>query len=339
MPIQDAAMMRAGVAVSTLVLGLSLPSVVLAQDATDDRVATPATSTTPAADKPAEPAKPHDDADDRWRATLDAVFGFGATPVLSQKIIGPLVTQESRTAETVRYATTSLNLGLSNEIMNDFRVGVLLPVGFGSVFSSATRGSTVVGNVTLGGVLQRRTSNDVTLSGGLDVALPTASGEQLPDAATIPTLGHVDQKQLDRFSLLHAMSDSRGREDTAAFTSNHLGLVPKLGAAWTASEKVDLDGYVKYQSLHATSDNAVYEGSVVVAVRGSYHLSKTVDGTLRVWTNLAVAGPDSPVAAVEPQLSARLGWVTPMVGVVLPVAGELTSPYNVGVRAVLAARF
>jgi hypothetical protein len=135
------------------------------------------------------------------------------------------------------------------------------------------------------------------------------------------------------------MSDSRGREDTAAFATNHFGIVPKVGALYKGMEKVELEGYVKYESLHATASDASYEGAVVVLARGSYRFHKYADATLRAWTNIAVAGPDSAVVLVEPQVRFHFGAIMPIVGVVLPVAGELTDPYVIGARASIAANF
>ena len=292
-----------------------------------------------AADRPSESSMPHHEEEDRWRATLDAVFGFGATPVLSQRIVGPFLSQEGRTAETARFQTTSINLGLSYEVVSHLRVGALLPLGAGSLIPNETRGSTVVGNFTLGAEYEGHVRKNVVVFAGLDLALPTASGKELPEARDVSTLGHVDQTSLDRRSLLRAMSDSRGREDTAAFATGHLGIVPKVGAVYNGMEKVELEGYIKYMSLHATASEGSYEGAVVVAARGSYRFYKYADATLRAWTNIAVAGPDAAVLIVEPQVRFHFGAVMPIVGVVLPVAGELTDPYDLGVRASLAANF
>jgi len=333
---------RIAIAIAIATFGFSITTIAGAQEEHGD-IAPPAPPALqpsgPIADRPSESDKPHSAEEERWRASLDAVFGFGATPVLSQRIVGPLLSQESRTAETARFQTTSINLGLSYEVISNLRVGALLPLGAGSLIPNETRGSTVVGNFTLGGEYEVHARKNLVLSLGLDVALPTASGNELPDPSTVSTLGHVNQTSFDRRSLLQAMSDSRGREDTAAFATDHLGIVPKVGALYTGMEKLELEGYVKYESLHSTASEGSYEGAVVVAARGSYRLGKYADATLRAWTNIAVAGPDSAVVLVEPQARFHLGALMPIIGVVLPVAGELTDPYDIGVRASLAANF
>ena len=346
MLIKDAPMKRAALSVSVTIaiasLGLSISSVAGAQEEHGDTAPPPPPALQPSgpiADHPVDSEKPHAAEEDRWRAGFDVVFGFGATPVLSQRIVGPLLTQESHTAETARFQTTSVNLGLSYEVISHLRVGAMLPLGAGSLIPNETRGSTVVGNFTLGGEYEAHMQKSLVLGLGLDVALPTASGNELPDPSTASTLGHIDQTALDRRSLLQAMSDSRGREDTAAFATDHLGIVPKIGVLYTGMEKIELEGYVKYESLHATKSASEYEGAVVVAARGSYRLGKNADATLRAWTNIAVAGPDSTVVIVEPQARFHFGALMPIIGVVLPVAGELTKPYDLGVRASLAANF
>ena len=143
---------RALSAFSIALLALSLPTAALAQG--PESPAPPSTASPPppngegaghAAEKPVEPEKAGEPAEDKWRASLDAVFGFGATPVVSQRVNGPLLSNETRTAETARYTTTSVNLGLSYELLKDFRLGVLLPVGGGSLSPNETRASTVVG--------------------------------------------------------------------------------------------------------------------------------------------------------------------------------------------------
>jgi hypothetical protein len=224
-------------------------------------------------------------------------------------------------------------------LFRSIQVGALLPIGAGSIYPNETRGSTVLGNVTLGGIYSRRASQTLLLKGALDVALPTASGVELPSASELTTSGHLDQTELDRHALLRAMSDSRGREDSASFASKHLGLVPKLGLVWTGREKLEVESYLKYQSLHGTVTNSAYEGSVVFLARATYRFHPTFDATLRAWTDVRVAGPDSYTVAVEPQVTGHFGALLPTLGVVVPVAGDLISPYAIGVRGALAARF
>src|SRR4051812_41387909 len=85
-------------------------------------------ATPPSIDKPSEEAPKKEEGEERWKASLDVVFGFGATPVVSQRIVGPLLTNESRTAESARFTTQSFNLGLEYELLRDFEVGALLPL-------------------------------------------------------------------------------------------------------------------------------------------------------------------------------------------------------------------
>ena len=308
-------------------------------DASQSQTPAPA-SGSPEADKPAEAGAAEKEEEGRWNVSLDAVLGFGGTPVVNQKIIGPLITQESRTLSTSRFVTQSFNPGLSYEVVHNLRIGVMVPLGAGSLYPPGdTRGGTVIGNVVIGGEYEARLSERLKAYGGFDVALPTASGSELPTPDELARDFHLNQSEHDRFSLLHAMSDSRGREDTAAFAPKHLGLVPKVGVVWRVGTKVEIEPYAKYESLHATGTNSSYEGAIVVAARLTYRLDTHVDATLRAWTNIPTAGPDSAVAVAEPQLRGHFGGFMPILGVVLPFAGELTNPYVIGVRLTLAARF
>ena len=351
--------MRVLLGLSVAVVALSIPCSAFAQgaqpvpvykdwmpppsqiDASGSAAGSASGSAAPQADRPAEEAPLHEEkeGDDRWHVLVDAVFGFGGTPVVNQRVVGPLITQESRTRSNARFATQSLNLGLSYEVVRNLRIGALLPLGAGQLFPEATRGGAIVGNLAIGGEYEMHLRRGLEVYGGLDVALPTASGDELPSAEELAAGGHIKQNEHDRFSLAHAMSDSRGREDTAAFASKHLGLVPKVGAVWKAREKVEIEPYVKYESLHATGTNSSYEGAFVIAARGTYRFHDHLDATLRVWTNIPTAGPDSAVAIAEPQLRGHFGGFMPIIGVVLPIAGELTDPYVIGVRAMIAARF
>ena len=288
------------------------------------------------------PAQAPTQEEERFTVSIDTVIGFGATPVVNQRLVGPLVYDESRTTGSSRYTSGSFNFGLDFKLDEHIHFGALLPLGVGSVEAfDDTRGSSTVGNLSLGGQYGLSLRDDLRLAGGFVVALPTASGsDSLPDDNYLATSGHVDQTSYDRYSLNKAAEQSRGREDTASYAPKHLGLVPKVDVLYTGIQRVELEGYVKYESLHATGTNASYEGDFVILARGTYQFSRYVDGTLRVWTNIPTAGPDSAVAAAEPQIRGHVGWLTPLAGVILPIAGpNLTSPYNVGVRLAVAGRF
>ena len=293
----------------------------------------------PEADKPAEVSmRRADDVDGPWHITLDAVFGFGVTPVINEQITGPLLTQESRQASTARFATQSLNLGLSYAVTDQLRIGLLFPVAQGQLFPDQTRAAGMVGNLTVRALYTSHLSANADFRGGLEVALPTATGDEIASADVLAA-HHVNQTEQDRHSLLHAVSSSRGREDTAYYASQHLGLVPKLAIVWKAGANTEIEPYVKYSSLHPTEEVSSYEGSFVGGARLTYRFAEKVDGTLRAWVNVPVAGDDKTVAFAEPQLRGHFGPIMPILGAILPFAGELTNPYTIGVRASLLARF
>ena len=334
-------MKRVSNAIAMTVFGLFFPLSAFAQGATPESQTGPGPGdpVAPVADRRDDDAKVKETPPQKWRATVDVVAGFGATPIVSQKVVGPLASQERRTLGTSRFATQSLNLALAYDVTEALKVYAMLPLGTGGLYSTDTRGSTIIGNVSVGAQLGRRIGKALEVAGALDVALPTATGDELPTRDDLARSGHVDQSAYDRFSVQKAISASRGREDTASYAPKHLGLVPRVGVVWTGVEHLELEGFAKYTSLHATGTNSSYEGSVVVGARGSYRFHKHVDGTLRLWTNIPVAGDDSAIAAAEPQVRGHFGSVMPIVGVILPIAGELTDPYAIGVRLALAGTF
>ena len=233
------------------------------------------------------------------------------------------MSQENRTLGTSRFATQSLNLALAYDVTEAVKVYAMLPLGTGGLYSTDTRGSTIIGNVSVGAQLGRRLGKALEVAGALDVALPTANGDELPTRADLT--GHVDQSAYDRFSVQKAISASRGREDTASYAPKHLGLVPRVGVVWTGVDHLELEGFAKYTSLHATGTSSSYAGSVVVGARGSYRFHEHVDGTLRLWTNIPVAGDDRAIAAAEPQVRGHFGSIMPIVGVILPMTGDVAT--------------
>ena len=292
-----------------------------------------------AAEKADEPSRRYEDGDGPWHASVDAVFGFGVTRVVNQDFVGPLLNDEKRSLTNTRFATQSIDLALSYEVSRGLRIGAMLPVGGGTIYSSQTRQDGIIGNLTIGGEYKFRLGEGVDGYAGVGVALPTATGEELPTADDIARGTHVNQTDRDRFSLQHAMSDSRGREDIAAFAPNHLGLVPKLGLIWRASNRVEIEPYANYASLHSVQSGSSYEGAIVAGARFTYRFGEQVDATVRGWANVPVAGVDSVVAVAEPQLRGHFGRFIPLVGAILPVAGELRDPYVIGARVAVAARF
>jgi hypothetical protein len=301
---------------------------------------TTTTSAVVEADKPDEPPVHFEDPDGRLHALVDAVFGFGATPVINQTFAGPLLTQENRSYVKARFATQSINLGLSYAVFDQLRLSVMAPVGSGSLYADQTRETSIAGNVTVGAEYSGHLSGRVDGYAGVGVALPTATGQELPSAREFALGNHYNQTDADRFSIQRAMSDSRGREDIAAFEPNHIGVTPKLGAIWKASNRAELEPSVSYASLHPNQASSSYEGAVVVAGRATYRLGQRLDATVRVWANVPVAGDmTSVVAFAEPQLRGHFGAIYPTLGAILPFVGELRDPYVVGARAAIAARF
>jgi hypothetical protein len=322
--------------------GAAVPATAFAAET--EKASVSASSEEVTADKPAEGEKKEGEEEGPWEAEIDAVAGFGSTGVISQRVVGPQVTDEDRRAERASYTTGSFNLGLSYAPSEGWKVGGVLPIGFGSLspndslFPEEKRGSTILGNVELAAQRTFMADRPLKVIFRLGLSLPTALGTDLPEAKEVPDLGHFDQRAFDRRSILQAMSNSRGREEGALYAPDHLGVNPKLGFVKTG-EKTEWEAYVKYESLFATASKSKYEGSVIVFGRGTYHMSKATDLTLRAWADFGFGGEEGTTAVIEPQIRGHWGWVTPTLGVVVPVVGDLIKPWGLGARAAIAANF
>jgi hypothetical protein len=129
-------------------------------------------------------------------------------------------------------------------------------------------------------------------------------------------------------------------EENALYEIDHVGLIPKLALGYHHGA-FHFDPYVKLENLIATKSNAEhsYTGELVFGGTAAYRALPHVEPALRVWANVPLANTDfSAVAAAEPQLRFPFHDITPLVGVLLPFAGPLTNPYEVGVRIAIGGR-
>ena len=106
-------------------------------------------------------------------------------------------------------------------------------------------------------------------------------------------------------------------------------------------KKVIVQPYVKLENLVSTVSGAEhsYIGELVFGTFLGYRVHEYFDVGARVWGNVPIAGGDSAVGVVEPQVRGHIGNVMPVLGAVVPFAGPLTDPQFAGVRLALASRF
>jgi hypothetical protein len=280
----------------------------------------------------------------RLHVWADNVFGYGKTPVITTAPIRLGASEKVHSLESVRFSSQNYDLGVSYEFINDLAIGIELPVTH-ITYDSALESRSVwaVGNVELNAEYVRVIARHVVLVPSLEVALPTAQGEEEPTKAEVDAEpGKArDLTTLDRFSAQRAAAAARGWEENHLFAPHRFGVVPRIGLLFELG-KLEIEPYAKMGALFSTR-SAPFEGDVVLAIRGAYRIHKLLDAGVRVWTNIPVGGrlpeDESPVGVAEPQVRGHFGAFLPVVGVVLPFAGPLTHPENVGLRIALAAHF
>jgi hypothetical protein len=203
------------------------------------------------------------------------------------------------------------------------------------------RGASAIGNVEIEPEGRIKLAEGLHLKLALGIALPTAQGGEIPStAAAIPADGPgIDQNAYDRFAAQRAAAMTRGYEEDALFEPTHLGIVPKVTLAW-ASDGVRIDPWVKLENLIATESGRKFIDELVFGVNLGYRVSRAFEPGVRVWANVPVSNVDfTAVAVAEPQLAFHFRPVDLSAGVILPFAGPLTSPYDVGVRLAAGFRF
>ena len=259
---------------------------------------------------------------------IDAVFGFGDVPSLNQGPVTTLGEAPPNKLESTQVQSDSYIIGAGYWLNDHFRLGARFPLVHGTLKPAGidnSRGATTIGNLEVGAEYELELSKTMRLVPGLGLALPTATGDELPEFEAVqenPT-ARFNSASHDRFSVLQAASASRGFEDSALFESKRFGIIPELALEVRAG-KLELVPFVKMENLISTASNPAhsYLGEVVIGGRVSYAVMRWLDVGLRAWAVAAFEKEEKPgnvTAVVEPQVRAHLGTVTPVVGLLIPV--------------------
>jgi hypothetical protein len=280
----------------------------------------------------------------RLHIWADNVFGFGQTPVIVTSPIRLGSSPYNEQLQALRFTSQNADVGFSYEPINDLAIGVEFPITHITYDADlGPRSVTAIDNFELNAEYVRVIAKHLALAPSLEVALPTAQGEEEPSKEEVAAdPGKVrDVTSLDRFSAQRAAAAARGWEENHLFAPHRLGVVPRIGLLYELG-KLELEPYAKLGALFSTR-GAPFEGDVVLALRAGYRFHALFDAGARVWTNIPIGGSlpedESPIGVVEPQVRGHFGALTPVVGVVLPFVGPLSHPENVGVRIALAAHF
>jgi hypothetical protein len=299
------------------------------------------------ADHPQEESSEGEEKEKGISIGLDMVLGFGDVTIANQSLPGSNGVTPVSSINNSQVSTESFILSGGYEL-GKVGLGLRLPFALGQLNPDGfqSRGGSAVGNLELSGEYGFNLNEQLKLIGELGVTLPTAQGSEVPDdvskLATNSSTGLIDQNAYDRFSLNHAAASSRGFEDNALFEPQRFGLIPKIVLRYHTRQGLTIEPYVKLENLMDTSGHADqgYVGELVPALRAAYRVAKHLEPGLRVWGNVPISGGGlKAVGVLEPELRIPFEHVTPMVGVIIPFAGPLTSPEFVGVQAAVAANF
>jgi hypothetical protein len=265
--------------------------------------------------------------------TVDLALGAATFDALS-----PAATENSQTFERRSFFVASLLLGAEHSF-GALTLGVRIPVLMGTMLASDTAASSgvtapLLGNLEVEANYRWALSEHWSLDATLEVAAPTAMGEELPvEGEALVELNHP---AILRGELLRAAEFSRGSLDTTLFEPAHVGLIPKLAVEFHAGN-FRLRPQVKVETLISTKANAAEPVilELVAGVRASYTFAHVVEPTLYVWTNLTLTDHverDVNVVLVEPGVRFFAGRVRPSLSVVVPVYGRLLTDAAFSVR-------
>jgi hypothetical protein len=287
----------------------------------------------------------------KYEIGFDAVFGFGKVPAVNQTAPATFGTVPTQTLDNTTVSSDSYILGFGYWISPKLRVGARIPLVHGVLSPDGlktSRGATTFGNIELAVGTEIELSTKLKLLPTLGLALPTSAGLETPEAEEInkePTAPR-NREALDRFSILRAAGASRGNEENAMFAARRFGIVPELALEYR-SKKLELEPFVKMDNLLSASSTLkkTYLGEVTVGLRATYELQEWLDVGARVWLNVAFDKEDrdsSVLAILEPQVRFHFGPVTPLVGLLIPVAPFKSTDTNTGpvpTNPVFDARF
>jgi hypothetical protein len=276
-----------------------------------------------------EKGEHHEHHEEVVRLAVDLVLGWGKGTIvgLNPGVNAPTAQPTYSRMDNVSANVQSFIFGGSVEVAKHIEVGVRVPVTFATF--NPDGGPSIspagVGNVELEGEYGGPVAHGLRLSGALGFALPTATGNEIPDDFVNQNSNTFDKSAFNRFSMNKAAAYARGYEDNALFEPNRFGIIPKLGLLWRM-KGLSVEPYLKVENLIGTSSNLEdsYVGELVGALRVGYWVHKQFEVAARVWFNTGFAGSDEDKqtsAAVEPQIVLRFGHIRPYAGFLAPLAG------------------
>lgn len=249
----------------------------------------------------------------KWQIDFDAI---GATVHLPVTI----PTATGSTTADAKLTTQSLSLGASYGITEAIRVGVQLPWTHSTIaIGNVSRSATSIGNAELDGWYEHPWSETISATYGLGLA----GGGQGKSTST-------DQTDRDRAATNRAASNARGYTFDARYESGRSSAIPSIEVDFF-QRGVQIEPYFRLQVLHDVTGDQPNPNVVTteLGARLAYRWWNKLDTGVRAWW-FAIPGGNidhvSSSVVLEPELRARFGPVTPLLGVLVPLAGPFTNP-------------
>jgi len=250
----------------------------------------------------------------KWQFVFDAL---AATVKPDVQVPQP---DGTTTTENAKVTAQSASLGASYGITDHWRVGLQLPWTTATIqVAGISRSVTSFGNAELDGWYQHDWSPEVTATYGLGLA-GGGQGKSTSNAQT-------DQ---DRALINQAISDARGYAFDARYTSGRSSAIPSMEVDWF-HRGLQVEPYLRLQFLHDVTGDQPNPNVTTseIGARLAYRWWRVLDTGLRTWWFAIPGGNVEHVASsfvVEPELRGRIGPVTVLLGLLVPVAGPYANP-------------
>jgi hypothetical protein len=291
-------------------------------------------------------ARAEEEAEPKGKVDVEVVVGAGQVDALnanpgSTQLNGQLRYQRDLTPVTAAGIVVSGQY----EVSRGFALGLRLPVAIAQLRppDDSPRTSANLGNIEVEAEYEKELSRHATIFVGGHVAVPTASGSELPTNTTLAgNQAGIDPVAADGYAINKAVSNAYGDENTALWLAGYLGLVPVVGMKLRFG-RLRIEPYVKVESMFSVRPDA-QERAIVELVAGgrvAVTIIEHLDLAVRAWGGFTLTDHegDLNIGVVEPEV--RVGgerWrVT--AGVLIPFAGELASPQWIAGRLTVTVAF
>jgi hypothetical protein len=276
----------------------------------------------------------------RGAVDLEVLVGGGQVealnPIPNSTIVSGQLRYERALTDTV---ASGIVLSGQWNATREIIVGFRFPVAVASLMPAddVSRSTVNLGNIELEGEWAKELSEQAELFVAAHVALPTASGSELPSEADLASTPqqNVDPVSADKFAVNHAVASAYGYENNAIWLAGYIGLVPVVGMKLHFG-RLRIEPYVKLENMFSVRDNA--QERAIVELDAGGRVTVTVasfpataekkthfDVGVRAWGSFTLTDHEGNpnVGVVEPEL--RIGgeqWrVT--AGLLVPFVGEL----------------